>query len=559
MLRLIKHIIWLLFLVSNHSIFAQLLNEEIVQNIQITNEQNLNTSVRDFSPAFWGDELVFVHSGSENASLDKKINEPYFDLKFAVKGLEGTFIKSAYLPKSINSSYHEGQASIDDSGLMYFTSDNTEEEQLIADEDGVTHLQIYTSQRTGNQWGKKQRWVHCQTEYSYTHPSISAGGDSLVFASNMPGGKGKMDLYISTKHQGIWSPPKPLVALNSEANDWFGHLKDGSVFFASDRDSLGGLDIFVSKVNNENLELPSKLPPPINSPKDDFGFIVADNEAEGYFSSNRSGGVGMDDIYKWQADTSIFFVPEPEVYKISFKNESDIDTRIPIRLMWTPLDHIVLSDYNSWEVFANKIQYDLENISFEKSLDTFLLNNELNLYLEENQMVFYQILDGTFNPLEGLALITQDDTVSLNISKKVKKIKPVPKKKITILDVPVEKGSVIVFNNIYYEFNSAELKPSAFRELDLLATAMLDNPQIKVQLSAHTDARGSDVANQKLSDQRAQSAKEYLVRKGILSSRIYTVGFGESRLRNHCEDGVFCSEDEHQYNRRTEVKILENK
>ncbi len=539
--------------------YGQHFSEEVMKTISVNNESNINTAERDFSPAYWDEQLIFVHSGSSTAQLDNKLNEPYFDLKFAVQGLEGNYIKSAYLPKTINSPYHEGQVSIDGSGTMYFTSDNSVENKLIEDEDGTTHLQIYTSQRVGNQWQTKELWSQCNRQYSYTHPSITANGDSLLFAANLPDGQGKMDLYLSVREQGSWSNPIPLTNLNSEANDWFGFLKNGKVYFASDRDSIGGLDIYVASLNEQALSSPVKLPAPFNSPKDDFGFIIDDAGASGYFSSDRQGGKGKDDIYRWQADTSIYYVAPPEIYSLSFKNSSSITGQIPIRLRWTSLDNVPLSDYNSWEIFANKIQYDLDKLSFSGALDTFLLNNELNIYLEENQLVHYEVSDPAFNPLEGVSLVTKDEDVALNLSKKVEKIKPVPTKKVTILNVPVEKGSVIVFNNIYYEFNSAELKSSAFRELDLLANAMLENPKIKVQLSAHTDARGSDVANQKLSDKRAQSAKEYLVKKGILPTRIYTVGFGESRLRNHCEDGVNCTEDEHQYNRRTEVKILENK
>jgi outer membrane protein OmpA-like peptidoglycan-associated protein len=121
----------------------------------------------------------------------------------------------------------------------------------------------------------------------------------------------------------------------------------------------------------------------------------------------------------------------------------------------------------------------------------------------------------------------------------------------------VKKGSVLVFDNIFYDYNSHDIKQGSAAELDQLVAAMVSNPSIKVQLSSHTDSRGESLYNQILSDKRAESAKSYLVNRGISESRVVAIGFGESRIRNRCEDGVKCTEEEHQFNRRTEVKIVE--
>ena len=127
----------------------------------------------------------------------------------------------------------------------------------------------------------------------------------------------------------------------------------------------------------------------------------------------------------------------------------------------------------------------------------------------------------------------------------------------TIKNVKVDVGAVIVFENIYYDYNSFVLTQGAKRELDDLAKIMIDNPNLKIQLSAHTDSRGRAEYNQDLSQQRANSARDYLISKGISYLNVQAIGYGETQLRNHCTDDVFCSEAEHIYNRRTEVKILQ--
>jgi outer membrane protein OmpA-like peptidoglycan-associated protein len=125
-----------------------------------------------------------------------------------------------------------------------------------------------------------------------------------------------------------------------------------------------------------------------------------------------------------------------------------------------------------------------------------------------------------------------------------------------VMSKPLAEGTVIVMENIYYDFNKAAIRTSDARDLDALTRLMLKYPTMEVELGAHTDSRGTTEYNQQLSERRAEAAKEYLVRKGVAANRIRTKGFGESQVRNHCKDGVECTEKEHQFNRRTEVRVL---
>ena len=127
----------------------------------------------------------------------------------------------------------------------------------------------------------------------------------------------------------------------------------------------------------------------------------------------------------------------------------------------------------------------------------------------------------------------------------------------TVLPAQAAVGTVLVFNSIFYDYNSSSLKDEAILDLNTIFDAMIARPEMKIQLSAHTDSRGNALYNKQLSEQRAKAAKQYLVEKGIDPKRIITIGFGESRIRNQCKDGVSCTEAEHLFNRRTEVLILE--
>ena len=211
-------------------------------------------------------------------------------------------------------------------------------------------------------------------------------------------------------------------------------------------------------------------------------------------------------------------------------------------------------------------------LSFDDSVFD-IQGNDVNTFITDNNgETFIQLYDGynlisiqTDNNEKWQKIIStqkNQETIKVNLRKKslVKKdtvIQYIEREtKATINNVEVKAGATLIFNNIYYDYNSFEIKKGAAYELDELAAIMKKNRNLKILLSAHTDSRGESEYNQKLSEQRAQSAKQYLISKGTLSSQVSTIGYGESKPRNHCHDGVKCSEAEHIYNRRTEVQVL---
>ncbi len=534
------------------------LNVENFSSASITFQEKINTDALEFSPTFWNDLIVFVQSNNKDNLIDRQIGTSFFNLKFGAQNANNDIIKSAFFPKSINTDFHEGPGSFDDRNNFYYTSDNIKDGRLIKDDYGVVNLQIYTTTKENNDWKYPTKLAFCKNEFSYTHPAISATGDTLIFASNAPPSKGDMDLFITIKKGNTWSEPIRLSeSINSPGNDWFPSIYKNYLFFASDK---GGndLDIFLTDLDSLNNVI--RIPEPINSEFDDFGISINTTSNLGYFSSNRSNN---DDIYKWEVDETIFDIKENPKYNFRFAIESKERVPYSIELKWIDADKIRRNDLNNWKLKDQYLLYDLKNIDFEGVLDTTIVQSDLSLYLEGEKIFFYSIMGEGFKPYLGSTILTNDDSISIKLVPIPKLVKPkpaVPKPIVKkILDIPVTRGAVIVFDNIYFEYGSHDLRSDAQIELDLLKEAMFGDPKIKVQLSAHTDARGSEQSNQILSDKRAQAAKSYLVRSGIESNRVYAIGFGESRLRNHCDDDVECSNEEHRFNRRVEVKILESK
>ncbi len=340
------------------------------------------------------------------------------------------------------------------------------------------------------------------------------------------------------------------------------------MFFSSDRSGgNGGFDIYYSILTDSTWSDAKALPYPANSSFDDIGFLLNDKMNEAYFSSNRPGGKGKDDIYHIVSNQTFF--KKEEAVKVEMQGVilSVIDklSFLPVAGVRVVLDEIAVDAGNvsnslQWvggkgekgevvvkiqpEVITTDERYSDADGMIKLSLNKkghYLIRSYKEGYQEE--VVLYQPLkDGSENT------IVMNPLPEPEVVKEEKPIK---------LPAEAAVGSVFVFNSIFYDYNSSSLKEDAIHDLNTIYEAMAARPEMKIQLSAHTDSRGNAVYNKQLSEQRAKAAKKYLVEKGIQAERINTVGFGESRIRNQCKDGVTCSEDEHLYNRRTEVLILE--
>ncbi|CAN5226141.1 OmpA family protein [soil metagenome] len=422
---------------------------------------------------------------------------------------------------SVNSNLHEGVAVLSEtSNKLYFTRSSTSKNKTVTAKDMDNHLEICTAENVNGNWGNIQSLPFNNKEYSVGHPAISSNGTRLFFISDMPGGFGGTDIYYSDLTNGVWSKPVNAgSAVNTEGNEMFPTIKsvttESEEFYYS-TDGLpgaGGLDIFHCKMENGLPVNPERLKAPFNSSYDDFGIMFESNGTTGYFSSNRESVSGKDDVYRFTRLNPKFFV---------HVHVQDKETGIAISGA-----HIEVKNENTGIEFLANSDADGSTLFSADSLTGYSFCIRDKKYFACFGGLTTKGFTGKFN-----------DTafVVLNVEK-----------------IVIDKA--IRLENIYYDYNKWNIRPEAAVELDKLVKVMTDNPQIKIELSSHTDSRGSDKYNMTLSGKRAQSAVDYIVSKGISKDRITAKGDGETKPLNKCINGVKCTEEEYQFNRRTEFKV----
>lgn len=567
----------------------------------------INSPGLDFSPMFYGAGLVFVSSRPLGGQwLKNNFNwdeSSFLDLFYAPNDVDLDQVE--YLGGVLKSQFHEGPLDFyDEERKVVFTRNNLVGKKVKRDKEGVARLKLYFASINDQEevWGDIIPFEHNSDNYSMGHPAISESGDVLIFTSDMPGGKGETDLYISYKRNNQWSEPVPMGDhINTLGREMFPTLKNRRLYFASDGlGGLGGLDIYAVDLdeNYQPKQKPRNLGYPVNSGRDDFGFVVTDDFKSGYFTSARNDET-KDDVYR-------FSYGEPKVYGYVLSQETDEPLLgADVFLLDTLTNTEIYRRSNTegafeipvlgreWQITASKFGYRAVNSEVfvpekdEKIViyltdkpaepeptepiykllvttvdaatgDTLKPNVQYILSLSSSDVQYakdktvYDVIPGEafeiFTAMDGY--LSHRDTVKIADPASENTFYTVSLKKVVV-------GESIRLENIYYDLNSADLRQVSEKELDKLVQFMEDNPKIKIELSSHTDSRGSAAYNLQLSQRRAESATNYLLKHGIASERIIPKGYGETKLFNRCADGVSCSKEEHQQNRRTEITILE--
>jgi len=567
----------------------------------------VNTSGNEMSPFFFQNGLVYASSRALQDARPEKdawTGEPFLDLYFA-EGEKDRFGKSKLLSTTFQSLYNDGPASFNGTGnTVYFSRNNLKSGGRQAAEHGGRAMQLYKSISVEGQWGRPESLPFCDPRYEYTHPAVSADGSQLVFASNRPGGMGGMDLWqVQLGAQG-WSEPANLGAgINTQGNDVFPFLHDdGTLYFASDgRRGLGGLDVFQAPLRSGNYPLAENMRSPINSPQDDFGLVFDPDRAQGYFSSNRPGGQGGDDLYSL-ARFPLFvegilvdkgsMAPLPEARVILKRGGSTIQQ---VRTDSEGRFVLRISSFESYSVTAflegyNAIEKPLETgndnpakmvMPLEKMIDPSraltlelkVIEKKSKMPLSGAQLYLESSGNGSGRPLEtdlnGSVTVlidkTEDYVISadkvsyFNLSERISASMMTGKQRLTrVLELEsYEIGKAMTFRDIRYEHAQTDLSMEAKIELEQLARLMVTNPSMVVEIGSHTDANGRNFTNDRVSKGRAEEVVNYLVSQGVTRERLAAVGYGETKLLNHCADGVTCPEEFHRENRRTEWKIIQ--
>jgi outer membrane protein OmpA-like peptidoglycan-associated protein/tetratricopeptide (TPR) repeat protein len=511
--------------------------EEPVEDYVITN-LDINSPYSDFGNAVVNDQLIFTSSRGEG-KVHGWNGQPFYNL-YEYSFNEGDSLKNDVKPikGDVNTRLHESSATISKDGkVMYFTRNNYSMQKSKRIKGNSNTLGIYKAELQYGKWINVQPLPFNSDQYNVSHPSLSHDGRVLYFASDMPGTLGGSDIYmVEIKTDGSYGIPKNLGRdINTPQTETFPFIsKKGDLYFSSNGHvGLGGLDVFkvgketmrqimmsdtlgmVSAEPNKTVIKPKKdivNMTPINSTGDDFAFYIDDKTLKGYFSSNREGGKGDDDIYSFE-----------------------------IRKCRSGIKGVV-RDFDNGEVLpgALVVLYNEQGKELKKER------------VKENGQFFFTDIDCSANyQLIGSKERYVSDSATLFT------VKGNQNEADLILEqefVVEEEKIMIKVNTIYFDFNAHAIRPDAAKELDKVVEAMKKYPSIMIEAGSHTDSRGGVVYNERLSGRRAKSAADYIISRGIEPSRISSKGYGKSMPKIDC--GAKCSEDDHQLNRRTEFVVL---
>lgn len=443
----------------------------------------------------------------------------FLDLFYVEKKTMVTWLEPVRLPGEVNGPYHEGTAVLSADGrTMYFTRSDYYKKRLNKDERNTSHLKLFRATRDSvtHEWKDIRSFMYNNEHFSCGHPALSADGNTLYFVSDRPGGQGGSDIWFCRLEGGIWGAPQNLGAtVNTPGNESFPVVNGDALYFSSDaHDNLGGLDIFETHLSDGQWTKPRNMNYPVNTEHDDFSLTIdkraglsADASMSGYLSSDRDGS---DQVYAFSTVTPVFFV-EGEVMDEEGRYLPNVE--VTLAELLTEEDTSVITGPDGRFLFRLKPGTDYSLRAMEPG------------HLSQSQ------------PISTRGLL-RSDTLRADFH-----LSPI------VLDAP------IAIENIHYDYDKWDIRPDAAIELDKLASIFKDNPHMTFELGAHTDSRGGDTYNLVLSDARANSAVDYLIRHGVDPERISARGFGETMLTNQCGNGVKCSEEEHEANRRTEFRV----
>ena len=491
---------------------------------------NSNSAQADLSPAFYNDKLLF---SSSRKTKSKKIYSPtgeaYLDIFSAqIQGNGGVNQANSFdgIP---DSPFHKSTPYYsNESGRIYYILSNTEGKNLAFDDRGKNALAIGMAEDNG-----LFRFLLKDLSTSFYYPFFDEPTGKLYFAANFKDSYGGTDIYyVDTNNGQVLSQPVNLgPRVNTPGNEIAPYVFENSIYFSSDVFyGMGGMDIYRSNIqSDESFTIPVNLGKGINTKYDEFGFIIKNDEkAEGllgYFSSNRPGGKGGDDIYGFKISE------KPGLKTLVLKGmvvKSQYDLSIA--------DASVQVSNNNGdllkEVFTqNNGNYQLE-IPYTDVITLKISKDGFSTFKETYNPKGLQELEKT--PLR-VQLASIDDIVKEEEEKTVIKVK-----------------------DFYFDSGSSELNPTITGELDKVIDAVKQFPDIRFAIETHTDSRGGRSSNQRVSELRSDAIKSYLLNNGVSSDNITASrGFGEDRLVNDCSDGVYCLDFLHQQNLRT-LFIVEN-
>lgn len=485
----------------------------------------INSEYSDFGTYVKDNTIFFASARDKSNELYAWNKEPFLDIYQTDISRNGKEVSYGDVNKinaeSINSDYHESSVAITNDGkTMYFTRDNvTRRNKLDYARDGTTHLKIYKATLSeDNVWTDIEELDFNDKVFGTAFPALNANDTKLYFSSDREGGFGSSDIYVvDINNDGTYSEPRNLgPKINTPGRESFPFISDDNMLYYSSDGLLnyGLLDIYKSNILNDSSAESENLGEPYNSGYDDFAYIINSKTKEGYLSSNREGGVGSDDIYGFNT-----YLCEQVIEGVTL----DKRTKAPLPGVQVRLldgDGKLLKETTSGEDGT----YKFENVICQR---TYTVVGNKDDYKQDQEVV---------------ATDDISDKINNNINLELE---------------PLIIANEIVLNPIFFDFDRAKIRTDAEYELENIVDIMRKHPNMVIKIESHTDSRGGDRYNMKLSDRRAKSTRDYIISRGIDSNRIESaIGYGESQLLNKCSNGVKCSKEEHQLNRRSKFYIV---
>jgi len=489
-------------------------------------DAGINSKYSDYG-TFVYDSKVYFASARDTGNFSQRkhtwTGEYFTNLYFSAVDS----VKVEKLKRGLNSKFHETTPVFTKDGkTVYFTRNNYVNGKKGKSENKINFIKLYKATLENNKWTNITALPFTSDSYSTGHPALSPDERTLYFASDMSGTLGQSDLYkVSINDNGGFGTPENLgKSINTEGKETFPFVTDeNEIYFASDgRPGLGGLDVFVGKLNNDGtISDIQNLGTDINSPQDDFAYVIDPVSRKGYFSSNKEGGQGSDDIYKFIENKALRCVQE--------LSGSITDAQAGVVL---PEAKVTL--YENTIVKNTTIADSNGDYKFEVDCGkTYNVRAEKEEYATREVSITIGKLSGK----TSLPIALDPATC-----------------KVTVGD---DLGKCFGIKMIYFDLDKSEITTAAAVDLEKILQVLKDNPTMKLDIRSYTDSRQTHQYNQALSDRRAKSTLNWLIKNGVKVNRLNGKGYGETVLLNSCSDDVNCSEAEHQMNRRSEFVITE--
>lgn len=491
-----------------------------------------NSPYSEFAPSFYKKGLIFS-SDRDTGNFARYRHtwnaKDFLDL-YEVNADSSSIENVKKLGENVNTRYHESTSVVTKDGkTMYFTRNNSEKRKTVKDDKGIVRLKILRAQMNEEGiWGEIEELPFNSDSYSVANPALSPDEKILYFASDMPGTLGASDLFmVSINQDGTFGTPENLGSnINTEARETFPFVTSEEIlYFSSDgHPGLGGLDVFATKIIRQDFSgKVLNVGDPINGQSDDFTFIFNEELRNGYFASNREEGLGYDDIYS-------FTETKPLTFDCLQKVTGTVRDKISNEVLVGATVKVI--DENNVELLSAITDSD----------------GNYNLELDCNKGNFVRALMEGYVPFEEYIGVSDGKPKIIDFY--------LERDRITA-GFGDDLAKLLQLSTIYFDFDKYNIRKDSEVEIEKVIAAMEKYPSLKLKVNAHTDSRGTEEYNLWLSQKRAESTVNYMINRGISSSRLVSEGFGETKLLNECEDGVKCSAAQHDRNRRSEFIILE--